>query len=168
MKSGTLYATFLVARYFFFLACFSIVILAVMTLRKRQIRTGEQGSMPTLAGSAIILTSTMRLKRMQKATVWISTLTLILGVVVGYASRDHQLASNTLTYTDVSITKRISDRDFWVWPDRMKQMHVQTCHDVGWKAGDVLDDWTFEQRNGCKRVISYHQKETTNAEISTR
>lgn len=93
---------------------------------------------------------------------------MVLGIGVGYGSRDHQLANNTKTYTAVAVTQRISDKDFWVWPARMKEMHIQTCGEVDWKTGEVLDDWTFEQRNGCKRVISYHEKETTNAEVSTR
>ena len=98
-----------------------------------------------------------------KRTVWISTVMLIvltIGVSLGYGVRDHQLSGNLQTYTDVAITKKIADRDFWIWPDRMKQQHIQICPEsvVDWKSGTNLDDWTFEQRNGCKRVVSYHEK----------
>lgn len=95
-------------------------------------------------------------------------MTLILGVVVGYASRDHQLASNVWTYTDIDVKKKVSSSDFYVLPDRMKMLHVQLCQPIDWREGEKLGDWTFEQRTGCKRVISYHEKETTNAEVSTR
>lgn len=108
-------------------------------------------------------------QRQGRMSVWIGLpLVAILAVTAayqigkdrGYGIRDRQLIENQLTYTDVAILKKVSDREFFIWPDRMKQQHITICPEstVGWYAGELLDDWTFEQRNGCKRVISYHEK----------
>ena len=42
----------------------------------------------------------------------------------------------------------------------MKQQRVQLCPEsvVDWHEGEVLDDFTFEQKQACKRVVSYHEK----------
>lgn len=111
-----------------------------------------------------------------KKTVWIATLTLVLGMLagigLGYGSRDHELAVNRFTYTDVVILSKSGDKEFLIWPDKMKQQHITICPSstVGWYEGETLSDWTFEQRNGCKRVISYHEKPKgeIDASIQTR
>ena len=96
----------------------------------------------------------------------------VLGILLGIGIREHQLLSNQQTYTDVTIVAKLTDRDFDIWPDRMKQQRIQLCPSstVDWREGEVLDDWTFEQRNGCKRVISYHKKPKgeINASIQVR
>lgn len=83
---------------------------------------------------------------------------VIIGLVVGYGIREHQLISNQQTYTAVKIVTKKADREFVVWPDRMKKQDATICPEssVDWREGQVLSDWTFEQRSGCKRVISYH------------
>jgi hypothetical protein len=85
---------------------------------------------------------------------------LSLGAFTVYALRNHELRVNTRTYTDISIIKKVADREYLIWPDRMKQQHTMICSEssVGWYEGETLADWTFEQKEGCKRVISYHEK----------
>ena len=85
---------------------------------------------------------------------------LSLAALTGYALRNHELRVNTQTYTDIVIVKKVAERDFIVWPDRMKQELATICPNsvVDWHDGEILDDWTFEQKAGCKRVISYHEK----------
>jgi len=70
------------------------------------------------------------------------------------------MKSNLQTYTDIAILTKFSSRDFTIWPDRMKQQRVQLCPEsvVDWHEGEVLDDFTFEQKQACKRVVSYHEK----------
>lgn len=101
-------------------------------------------------------------QRLGKKTVFIASvsLALIVGLGAGYAVRDHQLATHLQTYTDVAILKKVAEGEFWIWPDRMKQQHIQLCAGsvVGWQEGETLDDWTFEQKAGCKRVVSYHER----------
>lgn len=89
-----------------------------------------------------------------------TTFLLLVGMLAGILWRDHELSRNTMTYTSVAIIEKIAERDFLIWPERMKQQRVQLCRDslVDWRGGETLDDWTFEQKPGCKRVISYHEK----------
>lgn len=90
----------------------------------------------------------------------------------GYVKRDNEFSSNTWTYTDIKVVSKISEKDFIIWPDRMKQQHIVLCSKstVGWYENEILSDWTFEQRDGCKRVISYHEmpKGEINATIQIR
>lgn len=83
-----------------------------------------------------------------------------MGIGAGYGIRDHQFSSNLITYTDVTVVKKFADNEFLVWPDRMKQQHIRLCAEsvVAWRDNEILDDWTFEQKRGCKRVVSYHEK----------
>lgn len=83
-----------------------------------------------------------------------------IGSILGWSWRDHQLISNLWTYTDVAVVTKFADHDYLIWPDRMKQQRVGICPEstVDWHEGEVLDDWTFEQKQGCKRVVSYHEK----------
>lgn len=84
----------------------------------------------------------------------------ILGTFAGIGYRDHQLATHNVTYTDVGVVHKLTDVRYFVQPARMKTMDVTLCSGarVDWAEGDVLEDWTFEQMNGCKRIISYHKK----------
>lgn len=95
-------------------------------------------------------------------TIWIASMMLMLalGLALGYGARDHELATRTQTYTDVAINKALPGNEFLIWPDRMKQMHIRLCPEssVAWYEGEVLSDWTFEQKSSCKRVVSYHEK----------
>jgi len=85
---------------------------------------------------------------------------MALGVLLGMGIRDRQLINNQYTYTDVSILNKFAEREFRIWPDRMKQQQVTICAEstVDWREGELLADWTFEQKQGCKRVIIYHKK----------
>ena len=107
-----------------------------------------------------------------RMTVWIGSLCLVVGMAIGYISRGFQLDSNKFTYTDVTVLSKYNNKEFVIWPDRMKQLHVQLCETsvVGWRKGEILDDFTFEQQEGCKRVISYHEKPKgeVNASIQIR
>lgn len=110
---------------------------------------------------------------LQKLLIWVPRIAgLSMAFIAGMAVRDSQLARNQQTYTDVAVLEKFADRDFKVWPDRMKQQRVQICPEstVDWYEGEVLDDWTFEQKQGCKRVISYHEKPKggTNVRVSFR
>lgn len=88
----------------------------------------------------------------------------VMGFVVsfgtGYMVREHELSTNTITYTSVSVLEKLTEKEFWIWPERMKQQHIVVCPEstVGWYVEEVLTDVTFEQRLGCKRIISYHEK----------
>jgi len=98
---------------------------------------------------------------------------LILGAGLGYGSREHQLAGNTVTYTAVAIHPPSQpNTDFDIQPVRMQPIPSKICKSiVDWKYGEVLKDLTFEQEHGCKRVISYHrypQGEKLNAAIQMR
>lgn len=83
-----------------------------------------------------------------------------LSFFAGYGYRDHQLTTRRITYTNVLIAEKVADRDFWVVPEYMSKQHIQICPSsiVDWREKEVLSDWTFEQLQGCKRVISYHEK----------
>lgn len=110
---------------------------------------------------------------LQKLLIWIPRIAgLSLAFIVGYGARDVRLASNQYTYTGVEILNRVAERDFWIWPERMKQQHVQLCpvSTVDWYNGELLDDLTFEQQQGCKRIISYreHPKGGVNVAVSLR
>lgn len=85
---------------------------------------------------------------------------LALGIIIGYASRDHQLVNRTITYKNVLVAVRTAPDDFLVVPEFMSKQHIQLCPEsvVDWREKEVLSDWTFEQQEGCKRVISYHEK----------
>lgn len=93
-----------------------------------------------------------------------------LGGVAGYGIRDHQLATHIVPYTDVLILPPSQPGDdFDIQPARMKPIPSKLCQSiVDWKFGDRLDDLVFEQKKGCKRVISYHPSskkgEVANAE----
>lgn len=84
----------------------------------------------------------------------------VLGVLLGTGIREHQLLKGQLTYTDVSVLTKFAARDFLVWPDRMRKERMQLCPEssVDWHEGEMLDDLTFEQKQDCKRIISYHEK----------
>jgi len=79
---------------------------------------------------------------------------------LGYEGRDLQMKSRVQTYNNVYVAQKVADRDFWVQPSQMKPLHIQLCSEseVDWHKGEVLDDWTFEQKQGCKHVVSYHEK----------
>jgi hypothetical protein len=170
MGFSTLYWWEWVAYLFGFSSFITVGLWLLTTLKKRPLTTGYPLLKPTLPISSSEYIP--EVQRQGKRTVWISTLCLLVGLAIGYMSRDHQLSSNKFTYTDVSVLKRISDREFVVWPDRMKQQHVQLCPEssVGWYEGETLDDWTFEQQRGCKRVVSYHEKQKgeINASVQIR
>jgi hypothetical protein len=97
---------------------------------------------------------------------------MVLGVLLGMEIRDRQLIHHSITYVDVEVVQKVTDREFWIRPDRMRKQHIQLCPEssVGWVDGEVLSDWTFEQRSGCKRIISYHEKQKgeLNAAIQMR
>jgi hypothetical protein len=114
-------------------------------------------------------------ERRGKQTVYIAgmTLSLILGVAIGYASRDHQLISRSHTYWDVAILEKYSDSSFRIQPARMQDGQWDFCAPAPFQKHDELRYITFEQKNGCKR-LEYFQKldarlgEKLNAAISTR
>ena len=103
-----------------------------------------------------------KVRGLGEVTIWIATMMMVLaiGLALGYGARDRELSGNTQTYTDVAVLNKTADREFLVWPDRMRQQHITICPEstVAWRVGEVLKDWTFEQRQGCKRVVSYHEK----------
>jgi len=84
---------------------------------------------------------------------------LAAGIVAGYGIRDHQLASNIVPYSDVLILAPSQpNTDFDIQPARMQPIPSKICYStVDWKYGETLADLLFEQKNGCKRVISYHR-----------
>jgi hypothetical protein len=84
---------------------------------------------------------------------------LAAGVMFGWLWRDHQLASSQITYTDVLVRQKVNDRRFLMQPARMAAIDSQLCPEstVDWHPSETLADWTFEQKYGCKRVISYHR-----------
>lgn len=103
-------------------------------------------------------------------------LCVLMGVVVsfaaGYIVREHELNINSIPYIDVAIkSPSLPDTDFDIQPARMQPIPSKLCfYTVDWKVGEVLKDLTFEQRPGCKRIISYHRydKGEVNASIQMR
>jgi len=97
---------------------------------------------------------------------------MTIGILLGIGIRDHQLVINRNTYTDVAINApSSSDVDFDIQPARMQPIPSKLCNSlVDWKIGETLKDLTFEQKQGCKRVISYHRypKGEFNASIQMR
>jgi hypothetical protein len=174
MKFSTLYWWEWLAYLFGFSSIIINALWLSTTFRKRPMPNGEPLSSPTLPNSRSIADLPMPPMRPRgRVTVWIGLpVILLMGLAGGYAIRDHQLITNQQTYTDVAVLRKISDSEFLIWPDRMKQQHIQICagSTVGWYEGEVLNDWTFEQRKGCKRVISYHEKQKgeIDASIQTR
>jgi hypothetical protein len=93
---------------------------------------------------------------------------------LGWMWRDHQLATRQVTYTDVYVQQKLSDRKFIMQPARMAVLECNICPEssVDWQEHETLTDWTFEQRQGCKRIISYHRplkgESSARIELSTR
>ena len=105
------------------------------------------------------------IRNASKATI------LILGIAIGYGVRDHQLVDSTITYRNVLVQQRLAERRYRVIPQWMSRLDVELCQGppIDWQEGDTLDEWTFEQQRGCKRVISYHKKQgELDASLSTR
>lgn len=89
--------------------------------------------------------------------------------------RDALLARNIVTYTEVLISPASQPGDdFDIQPARMQPISSKICLSVvDWKFGEILSDLTFEQMQGCKRVIAYHRSKTkgvlnATTRISTR
>jgi hypothetical protein len=122
---------------------------------KRKLRKGKRVS-------GIILTTKEqvieKIRSTASTTVKIG-LGVILGVILGMEIRDRQLVNNRQTWTEIEVQKKFADRDFQIQPARMDTQHVQICPSstVDWYRGERLDYWTFEQMQGCKRVINYHE-----------
>lgn len=82
---------------------------------------------------------------MSKATI------LILGIIIGYASRDHQLVSNTRTYFGVSVLAQLSDRKYTVRvPGYPRTYDWDFCDPLAMPS--KLIDIRYEQHYGCKLV----------------
>jgi hypothetical protein len=165
MRYGSLYSALSVTSWLASLSVISLCIWIVLSGSRRS--TNEN---VTTKG----LYSIPKVRPRGEITIWIGSMLMVLaiGLALGYGARDHELGRNTRTYTDVVVISRFSPRDFSVWPDRMKQQRIQICPEsvVDWREGEVLADWTFEQKPGCKRVISYHEKPKgeVNASIQMR
>lgn len=83
---------------------------------------------------------------------------MLLGTVIGWGWRNQQLASSIVPYTNVKVVAKLDNLRYKVQPARMAEMNIILCPGsrVDWEVGDQLTDWTFEQKRGCKRTISYH------------
>jgi len=111
----------------------------------------------------------MTAERRGKQTVYIAgmiltliltlTVTLRMGMALGYGKRDHELIVSTITYSAVYVQQKINDQKFIMQPQYMRGIESELCSGppVDWKQGETLKEWTFEQRHGCKRVISYRR-----------
>jgi len=91
-----------------------------------------------------------------------------MGLVGGYAIRDHQLVTNTFTYEGVTVNSKVSDKQYWVTiPGYTRQRDFEFCHPLKMPANVI--DLKYEQRYGCKQVygVGFVQphKETNNAAI---
>jgi len=165
MRFSTLYWWEWAAYAFGFLSITINALWLLTTFRERPTPIGGPPSIPTLPSSSEYIPSMPRVERRGKRTVWISSLILALaiGLLVGtgggYAIRDHQVVSNTVFYTAVTIhSPSQPDTDFDIQPARMQPIPSKICRSlVDWKIGETLKDLTFEQEHGCKRVISYHR-----------
>ena len=96
--------------------------------------------------------------------MWISSLTLILGIGIGYASRDHQLVKNTHTYLDVLVIERYSADKYLLKPARMQPWISKTCEPVDLSTGHTMKFYTFEQMTDCHRVKSFEFYANTKGE----
>ena len=75
---------------------------------------------------------------------------LILGMVMGYGIRDHQLTSNTRTYSGVAVLSQQSDRQYTVQiPGYARAYDFEFCHPL--KMPGPLIDIKYEQRFGCNK-----------------
>lgn len=76
---------------------------------------------------------------------------LILGIIIGYASRDHQLVSNTRTYFGVSVLAQLNDRKYTVKvPGYQRTYDWEFCDPLAMPS--QLIDIRYEQHYGCKLV----------------
>jgi hypothetical protein len=96
---------------------------------------------------------------------------LLTSSVVGpgcWLLRDHQLSSNTRSYTGVTVVSQQSDRRYGVIvPGYQKVWDWEFCHPL--KMPAMVVDIQYEQKFGCKNVngtgfVSIH-KEDKNAKL---
>ena|SRR5690349_14731291 len=92
------------------------------------------------------------------------------GIHIGYDSRNAELVSGFVFYTDVLINPPSQpNTDYDIQPARMKPIPSKICESsVDWQFGETLNDLTFEQMKGCKRVISYHRSLKGEVNVSSR
>lgn len=130
------------------------------TYREKPMQSGGRELIESLQKSDESVNYLPPVKRRGKVTVYIGLPLLgILLMMTGYMIRDHQLVTSTVTYSDVLIQKKVNDNRFLIRPQWMRTLDSTLCSGstVDWQEGETLRDWTFEQRRGCKRVISYHR-----------
>lgn len=87
-----------------------------------------------------------------RQTVWISTLTLLIGLGTGYAGHDWLFARNRYLYTDVLIVTRHDAQNFTVQPSRMQPWKAHTCTPVDWQPLQKMKMLLYQQLQDCKEV----------------
>jgi len=87
-----------------------------------------------------------------RRTVWISTLTLLIGLGLGYAAHNWQFSHNRYLYTDVLVLERHDAQNFTIQPARMQPWHAHTCTPVDWQPFEKMRLLMFQQLSNCKEV----------------
>lgn len=76
---------------------------------------------------------------------------LVIGCLLGYLIRDHQLTSNTFTFEGVKVNSQINDHQYWITiPGYSRQRDFEFCHPLKMPAPIVTIK--YEQKYGCKQV----------------
>jgi hypothetical protein len=85
-------------------------------------------------------------------TVWISTLTLLIGIGLGISWSNWRFLANRYTYADVLIVARHDARNFTLQPARMQPFEARTCSDTDWQRLEKMRILTYQQSSNCKEV----------------
>jgi len=72
-----------------------------------------------------------------------------LGLLLGYAVRDHQFNANRYTYADVAVLERHDDKHFTLQPARMAPWEFASCTPLDWMPQQRMRLLTFQRRAGC-------------------
>jgi hypothetical protein len=90
-----------------------------------------------------------------KRSIYIATITaLILGVGIGYASREFQTYRNTQTMGDVLVLNRFDPQNYRLQTEWGQSFGAVICPNssADWEPGEKLQIWIYEQKHGCKSM----------------
>jgi hypothetical protein len=156
MRYWTLFVMWWAGRSFFFL----VVIWFAATLVKKKSESNVMTTKKLSWNGAAELTPTSaaesavnipEVQRQGKRTVWIATMTLIVGLGLGYASRDLQMRMRTNTLYNVTVLSQPAEKEFYLRTPK-EDLHTVFCEPVPFKTGDHIKKLKYENRTYCWSV----------------
>jgi hypothetical protein len=100
-------------------------------------------------------------RRQDRRTAWIATLTLILGVVIGYASRNYQISSTTSKLPNTLVLDQLQDGSYRMLLADGRKINTSFCPDKNGNVdkslvrGNKLKEFNYVQLSGCKNIYGY-------------